>query len=153
MDNTIHAEGSTRIERSVGEVFEFLCNPSIDLAELTPTEDRVTEWSEIRGVGSVRRFTVEIAARQLDYSARCVEFEPPHRLGAQLEGELEGSQVWELTPEAGGTHAQLTIDIVKPQWTPAYLRDETTAARWGQMLVDQTLANVKSALEQAPVSD
>lgn len=146
--DTLHAEGSTYIDRSEREVFEFLCNPDVDPAELTPMEDEVTEWSPTQGIGSVCRSTIEFAARELESVARCIEFEPPHRLSLRLEGDLEGTQQWWLSPENGGTRIQLTLDLVKPRWMPAYLRDETTAARWGQTLVDQTLENVKSALEK-----
>jgi carbon monoxide dehydrogenase subunit G len=147
--DTLHAEGSILVNHSAGDVFEFLCNPHVDPAELTPFEDRVTERSETPGVGAVLRTTVELAARELDCLARCVEFEPPHRLAMRLEGDLEGTQTWCLSPEGTGTVVQLDIRIAAPEWLPAYLRDETAASRWTQMLVDQTLENVKTALEPA----
>ncbi|MFQ5593634.1 MAG: SRPBCC family protein [Anaerolineae bacterium] len=147
--DALHAEGSTLINQPAGDVFEFLCNPHVDPAELTPFEDRVTERSETPGVGAVLRTTVELAARKLDCLARCVEFEPPHKLAMRLEGDLEGTQTWRLSPEGEGTVVQLDIRIVAPEWLPAYLRNERTASRWAQTLVDQTLANVKTALDPA----
>lgn len=149
---TLRAEGNTFINRSVGEVFEFLCNPDIDPVELTPFEDWVTERSESPGIGSVLRTTVEFAARELDCVARCVDFEPPHRLGMRLEGDLEGMQSWHLASEDAGTRAHLSIEMVKPEWLPAYLQDEKTAGRWCHMLVDQTLVNVKTTLEKSAPS-
>lgn len=144
----IHCEDSTYIDRPITEVFEFLANPSIKQEKLTPLEDQVIKQNELRGLGAVSRATVEFAARQLEYLTRCTEYEPPHRLTRQFEGDLEGSERWQLTTENTGTHAQLTLHLVRPDWTPAYLRDNTTANRWGHMWVDQTLANIKSALEQ-----
>lgn len=145
----IHCEGSIYINHPIEEVFEFLANPSVKPEELTPLEDRVEEREEVRGVGAERRATVEFAARVLEYVARCTEYKPPHRLSSRFEGDVEGNETWQLVPEGSGTRAQLTIDFVRPEWTPAYLRNNTTADRWGRMLVDQTLANVKAALEQA----
>jgi uncharacterized protein YndB with AHSA1/START domain len=144
----LHCESSIYIDRPIGEVFEFLANPSVKPEELTPLEDWVEERDEVRGVGAERRATVEFAARVLEYVARCTEYEPPHRLSSQFEGDLEGNETWQLVSESSGTRVQLTLNFVRPEWTPAYLRDKTTADRWGQMLVDQTLANVKAALEQ-----
>lgn len=37
--------------------------------------------------------------------------------------------------------------MARPQWTPEHLRDERVAKKWGQMLADQRLKNVKSAPE------
>lgn len=141
------AEGSTRIRRAPDEVFRFLCNPDVDPADLTPMEDRIVEWQEMQGVGSLCRMTIELAARELECVSRCIEFEPPHRLATRLEGDLEGSQTWRLAKENGDTRLQLSLDVARPEWTPEYLRDEQAAKNWGQMLVDQTLENVKSALE------
>lgn len=145
--NKIQATGSTHINRSSEEVFEFLCDPDVDPAELTPMEDRITDWQAMRGVGSSCRTTIEFVARELECTTTCIEFDPPHRLTTQIDGDLAGTQRWQLTPQEDGTQLQLTFEMVEPQWLPAYLREETTAARWAQMLVDQTLTNVKSALE------
>ncbi|MBI3943153.1 MAG: SRPBCC family protein [Chloroflexi bacterium] len=144
----LHCDGSIYINRPIDEVFDFICNPDVDLAELTPMEDEVTESNVIRGVGATIRLTVEFAARKLTYVCRCVEYTPPHRLAQEFEGELEGMQTWHLRPEGEHTLAHLMIDLVLPKWTPAYLHDKTTAEHWGQMLVDQTLNNVKSAIER-----
>lgn len=149
---TLRADGDTIINRPIEQVFEFLCNPDVDPAELTPMEDRFIEWNERRGIGTICRSTIEFAARELDCIARCVEFEPPQRLGMRLEGDLHGMQVWHLSREDDATRAQLSIDIEKPEWTPAYLRDQDTAAHWGRTLVEQVLENVKSALETPSVS-
>jgi hypothetical protein len=116
----LHYEGSISIDRPMDAVFEFLANPDIDLEVLTPLEDRIVERQEVQGIGAECRTTVELAARELQYLARCTEYEPPHRLASQLEGDVEGAD----------------------------LRDNMTAERWGQRLVDQTLANVKTFLEQ-----
>ena len=141
------AEGNTLIRRSPDDVFKFLCYPDVDPADLTPMEDRVVEWQEMQGVGALSRMTIELAARELDCVCRCTEFEPPHRLATRLEGDLEGTQTWRLASENGGTRLHLSLDIARPEWTPAYLRDEQVAKNWGQTLVDQTLENVKAALE------
>lgn len=141
------AEGSTVIARSPQEVFAFLCEPDVDPAELTPMEDRVVEWQETKGVGSVSRTTIQFAARELDVTSTCVEFEPPERLAVKLEGDLQGRQLWQLAEEDGGTRLHLDLDIVRPEWTPRYLQEEQVAEHWTQMLVDQTLENVKGALE------
>jgi len=141
------AEGNTRIARSPDEVFRFLCDPDVDPADLTPMEDRVVEWQKMEGVGSLCRMTIELAARELECVSRCIEFEPPHKLATRLEGDLEGTQTWRLANEDEDTRLHLSLDMARPQWTPEYLRDERVAGNWGQMLVDQTLENVKSALE------
>jgi carbon monoxide dehydrogenase subunit G len=143
----LYAERDTYIERPPQEVFAFLCDPNVDQAEITPFEDRVTEQSTEPGVGAICRTTVELAARDLDCISRCIEFDPPRRLVMQLEGDLTGRQAWELEPQDNGTRAHLTVDIVAPTWLPQYLRDDRTAANWTTMLADQTLQNVKSALE------
>lgn len=143
----LYAERDAYIQRTPQDVFAFLCNPDVDQAEITPFEDRVTEQSREPGVGAICRTTVELAARDLDLISRCVEFDPPRRLVMQLEGDLTGRQAWELEPEDGGTRAHLTIDIGAPDWLPQYLRDDRTAANWTTTLADQTLDNVKSALE------
>lgn len=57
----VYGEGNTLVGRPADVVFEFLCNP-VDLAELTPFEDRVVERSGTPGVGAVCRTTVELAA-------------------------------------------------------------------------------------------
>lgn len=62
---------------------------------------------------------------------------------------MEDTETWRLAPEGPGTQAQLALVLDRPEWTPAYLRDDTTADRWGQMLIDQTLTNVKTTLEQS----
>lgn len=141
------SEGSTLIRRAPDEVFTFLCDPDVDPADLTPMEDRVVEWQDRRGVGSQCRMTIELAARELECVSRCIEFEPPRKLVTRLEGDLEGTQTWRLKGEDGDTRLHLSLDLARPAWTPEYLRDEQTASNWGQMLVDQTLENVKSALE------
>jgi hypothetical protein len=93
---------------------------------------------------------MEIAARQLEYSVWCTEFEPPRRLTCQLQGDLQGGSIWRLRPDGEGTRAELILDIALPRWTPAYLRDETIGARWGEMLVNQYLANVTAACTPQP---
>ena len=142
------AEDSTLVHRAPDEVFRFLCDPDLDPAQLTPMEDRVEEWQGLKGVGSLCRTTVSLAARDLDCVSRCVEFEPPERVVLQLEGDIKGKQTWHVTPENGDTRLHLALDLEAPQWTPEYLRDEQVAQNWGQMLVDQTLENVKEALEK-----
>lgn len=149
MQKTYQTEGSTIINRSVSETFEFLCNPEIDRSELTPLEEKITAMEITRGVGATRRFTIEFAARELDCIARCIEFDEPHRLVMQLEGDVEGIQTWELTPTGRRTQIRLALDVVTPDWLPSYLRDDTTANRWGKVLVEQTLARVKSKIEQS----
>jgi len=141
------AEGSTFIERAPREVFAFLCDPAVDAAELTPMEDRVVAREEMKGVGSLTRTTIEFAARELDLVSRCVEFEPAERLVLRLEGDLQGRQSWRVAEEDGGARLYLALDIERPEWTPQYLQDEQVAKNWGQTLVDQTLENVKAALE------
>lgn len=143
------AEGSTVIARSREAVFTFLCQPDVDPAELTPMEDRVVEWERTKGVGAVSRTTIEFAARELDVTSTCIEFDPPRQLAVALSGDLEGRQVWRLAEEDGGTRLHLDLDLARPEWTPQYLKDEQVAENWGQMLVDQTLENVKGALEGA----
>lgn len=143
------AEGSTFIGRSVREVFAFLCDPDVDAAALTPMEDRVVEGEGTKGVGSVTRTTIELAARELDVTSRCVAFEPPHKMAMSLEGDLQGSQMWEMAQEGDGTQLHLALDIERPDWMPQYLQEEQAAKNWAQMLVDQTLENVKMALVPA----
>ncbi|MSP12256.1 MAG: hypothetical protein EXR62_04775 [Chloroflexi bacterium] len=144
----LHCDGTTYIDRPMDEVFDFICNPKVDRAELTPMEDKVTESHIVSGVGSTIRMTVEFAARKLTFVSRCVEHNPPQRLTQQFEGDLEGTQTWNLETEGAGTLVHLVINLLLPTWTPAYLKDKTTAEHWGQMLVDQTLDNIKSAIEQ-----
>ena len=146
--DTIQAEGTVHIHRSPEQVFAFLCNPNVDPAALTPMEDRFVEWQEMSGVGSICRSVVEFAARELNCTTRCTEYEPPHRLATRMEGDLVGAQNWRLSPAGTGTELHLSLSIEKPIWLPSYLRDETTAERWGEMLVEQTLENVRSALQQ-----
>lgn len=86
--HTFHTQADILINRPVNETFEFLCNPPVDRAELTPLEDTVTPLNQIRGVGSSRRMTIELAARKLDCVFHCVKFEPPHQLVMHLEGDL-----------------------------------------------------------------
>jgi uncharacterized protein YndB with AHSA1/START domain len=149
MMKPLHCKGSTYIDQPVAEVFEFLANPKINPEELTPLEDEVTERDQMPGIGTETHMTVEFAARELKYVARCTEYKPPHRLVSQLEGDMmEGTEAWDLASQRDGTRAYLTLELIRPEWTPAYLRDDITADRWGQMLVDQTLANVKSAVER-----
>ena len=145
---TLHAKANTFINRPVSQAFEFLCDPRTDPTELTPLEEHVTERSETFGVGFMCRVTKEMAARELSCKTRCIELEPPRRLVTRLEGDLEATQTWELAPEEEGTRAELNLEIIAPKWLPAYLRDETTAARWSQMLADQTLAKLKASLEE-----
>lgn len=145
--DTIHGEGAIHINRSPDEVFEFLCDPDVDPAELTPLEDRITDWQALCEVGSTSRVMIEFAARKLNCLARCTAFEPSRLLATRLEGDLEGEQVWQLAPESGGTRLHLALDFVEPVWLPTYLQDDTTAARWGERLAEATLANVKAALE------
>lgn len=145
---TLYAKASIFINRPVSQTFEFLCDPRVDPTELTPLEEHVTERSQTAGVGFMCRATIEFAARQLRCETRCVELEAPHRLVTRLEGDLEATQTWELVPEAEGTRTELSLEIVAPTWLPAYLRDETTAARWSQTLTEQTLAKLKSSLEE-----
>lgn len=140
------AEGSVFLAREPGEVFGFLCDPAVDAAELTPMEDRVVAGQGTKGVGSTTRTTVELAARELDVVSRCVEFEPGQKLALGLEGDLQGSQVWQMAAEGDGTRLHLALDIERPAWTPAYLQEEQAAQNWAQMLVDQTLENVRRAL-------
>lgn len=141
------AEGSTVIGRSRQAVFAFLCDPGVDPAALTPMEDEVVAWQETKGVGSVTRTTIELAARELEVTSTCVEFEPPQQLGLRLEGDLQGTQRWRLEEADSGTRLYLALDIARPEWTPQYLKQEQVAQNWGRMLVDQTLENVKAALE------
>jgi uncharacterized protein YndB with AHSA1/START domain len=146
---TLHAKASIFINRPINRTFEFLCDPRVDPTELTPLEEHVTERSQTVGVGFVCRATIELAARELSCETRCIELEPPHRLVTRLEGDLEATQVWELAPEEEGTRAELSIEIIAPKWLPAYLRDETTAARWTKVLAEQTLAKLKASLEES----
>lgn len=147
--HTFHTEADILIERSVNETFEFLCNPPLDRAELTPLEDTVTSLNETKGVGSSRRITIELAARKLDCVFHCVKFEPPHQLVMRLEGDLEGIQTWQLTAEGNGTRAHLLFEVVAPSWTPVYLQDEVVADRWSHRLAEETLANIKAILESS----
>ncbi len=143
-----YAEDSVSIERPPEDVFRFLSTPPVERAELTPLEEMVLGDEDITGVGAVVRTTLEFAARELHYVARCTRYDPPHRLELRFEGDLQGTQAWHLTPEGTGTRASMTLDIVEPVWTPAYLRDRITAEHWTKMLVDQTLSNVKAGVER-----
>ena len=146
MEN-FEAEGSTFIDRPVEEVFDFICNPDVDPAELTPMEDRVTDWQELGGVGAFYRATIELAARELDCVVHCVEHERPRKLTTHMEGDLESRQRWQLAPENGGTRLSLDIELERPHWVPPYLREERAARNWAQMLVEQTLALVRGAMQ------
>lgn len=143
----LQGQADVFINRSREETFKFLCDPDVDPAELTPFEDKIIEGGTTHGVGYVCRTTIDLAARELDCTTRCIEYDPPRRLVTRLEGDLEGTQAWELRPENDGTRAQLSFEVVKPEWLPAYLKDKTTGARWSQRLVEQTLENVKTTLE------
>lgn len=147
--HTFHSEADILIERSVNETFEFLCNPSLDRAELTPLEDTITSLNETKGVGSSRRVTIELAARKLDCVFYCVTFEPPHQLVMRVEGDLEGIQTWQLTAEGNHTRARLLFEVAAPLWTPGYLRDEVVADRWSHRLAEETLTNIKTILESS----
>jgi hypothetical protein len=144
-----HTEADILIERSVDETFEFLCNPSLDRRELTPLEDTFTSLNQTKGVGSSRRITIEVAARKLDCVFHCVTYEPPHHLVMRLEGDLEGIQTWQLTAEGNHTRARLLFEVAAPVWTPVYLQDEIVADRWSHRLAEETLANIKTAIERS----
>jgi hypothetical protein len=147
MDNIFKARGSTFIKRPINETFEFLCNPAVKSTELSPFEEEMVEREPMQGVGSTYRSIIELAARKLNCTTRCVEYEPHRRLVTQVEGDLEGIQNWVLAAEKDGTRVQLSIEFAAPEWLPAYLHDEDNAARWSKTLVEQTLTRVRIALE------
>ncbi len=148
--NSLHVQGNTHINLPAGQVFAFLCHPTVDRAHLTPLECRTAEGGGVYGPGFVARMEIEIAARQLEYSVWCTEFEPPRRLTCQVQGDLHGGSAWRLRPDGEGTRAELILDITLPRWAPAYLRDETIGTRWGEMLVNQWLTNIRAACSQQP---
>ena len=149
MVSTLKAGGSTYINRPLNETFEFLCNPAVEPTDLSPFEEKMVEREALWGVGATCRSIIELAARELSCTTRCVEYEPPRRLATRLEGDLEGHQNWILSAENGGTRAELSLEFTAPKWLPGYLHDEVNAARWSQTLVEQTLTRVKTALEKS----
>ena len=149
MDNICQAQSSTFINKPVTIAFDFLCDPPVEQTALSPLEEKMIKQAPLRGIGAACQSVIELAARKLNCTTRCIEYAPPQRLVTRLEGDLQGIQDWHLSAENGGTRLQLRFEFTMPEWLPAYLHNNVNATRWSEMLVEQTLARVKTALEQS----
>jgi uncharacterized protein YndB with AHSA1/START domain len=142
----LKAEGSILIARPIMTVFEFVCDPRRMTEDITPLEERIQSQGE-PGLGWVSQVEVEIAARVVRYQCRCTVFEPPTRLVLEMEGDVNGEQIFTLADQLDGTRLNLYFKCVIPPRAPAYFHDEPARMHFAQTLVSQTLSNIQTALE------
>jgi len=74
--------------------------------------------------------------------------EPPTRLVMEMQGGLSGEQSFTLSEEAGDARLDLVLKYLVPTSWPSYYREEPTRTRFAETLVAQTLANIRTALEE-----
>jgi hypothetical protein len=151
------AEDRIRIDRSPEVVFDFLRDPRHGVA-VTPLEDRVTGDPGEPGIhcrGDVCYFRLEIAAREVSYEGHCEGFERPRELKLRLEGGLDGRQAWRFEPLGDGDATEVTLhaEMVMPRFMHPYLQQPAAAHNWGEMLVRETLENLKQLLEGGTGTD
>jgi carbon monoxide dehydrogenase subunit G len=142
----LKAEGSILIARSIMTVFGFVCDPRRMTEDITPLEDHIQSQGE-PGLGWVSQVEVEIAARVVRYQCRCTVFEPPTRLVLEMEGDVNGEQIFTLAEQPDGTRLNLYFKCAIPPRAPAYFHEEPARMHFAQTLVSQTLSNIQAALE------
>jgi hypothetical protein len=148
-------QGRIEIDVPPEVAFDYLCDPRHE-ADVTPLEDRLVAPPDsapatgraIECVGSVCTFRLDIAARTVEYRSRCRAYERPHRLTMDMDGALEGTQEWTFAPRGDGSEVTLAMDMAMPAFMHPYLQEPVAAEHWGQMLVDETLVNLKGQLEE-----
>ncbi|HEX4964735.1 MAG TPA: SRPBCC family protein [Thermoanaerobaculia bacterium] len=79
------------------------------------------------GAGSLRRFTWKSKLPyRLAFDMRTTRVDRPHRLEGNAEGELQGTGIWQLTPDGDWTHVRYDWQVVT---TKAWMNLLTPLAR------------------------
>jgi uncharacterized protein YndB with AHSA1/START domain len=103
------------------------------------------------GVGAVRRLTWKTALPySLSFDMRVTKIEPMSRIEAEASGELDGTGIWTLQDDGGGTSVRYDwqVRVTKP-WMramapllkPVFAWNHGVVMEWGRQGMLQRLSN------------
>ncbi|MEO6394776.1 MAG: SRPBCC family protein [Devosia sp.] len=133
-------------------------------AELSHPDDWPAWWRAVKrvemvapgdgtGIGAVRNFTWGTALPyQLHFEMTATRVEPMTLLEGRARGELDGTGLWTLEPEAEGTHVRYewNIDVTVP-WQvalapllrPVFAWNHNVVMGWGEADLKTRLAQTR----------
>ena len=143
----VQAEDSVLITVPIEAAFKFVSDPETMVDAITPLEAHWDAQGEL-ALGSVQRCEIKIAGRVIHIETRVAVLEPPTRLVMEMQGDWSGEQSFTLSEEAGDARLNLVFKYWVPASWPSYYREEPTRTHFAETLVAQTLANIRTALEE-----
>ena len=113
--------------------------------EWAPSLEKV--WDvQGRGAGCTYRWQYKMGGASFDGSAEITEASP-QRIVLETSGGIPSTWVYELTPAAGGTHLELSIEYTVPGSVLGAIADKLLVERQNRKEINQSLANLKARLE------
>ncbi|MCC7354478.1 MAG: SRPBCC family protein [Anaerolineae bacterium] len=141
------AEKSIVISCPAETIFDFIGSVGPQRMPVTPLQVQVISCSPLSH-GVVNRVMMNLAAHRVAYDMRCTEYIRPSRIACLMENGIDGELAWDLKPGGEGTRVDFRVEISVPPWAPSHFKEEPTRTRWVEWLAEETLANLKMAVEK-----
>jgi len=141
----VRVETSVRIERPVGEVFEYIADPT-KLPEWNTIIESATPSDTPVRAGSKVQMHARFLGKKIDYTAEVTEFERNQRFVTRTQKPFALTNINIFAEEAGGTRVVATYEADPGAF---FKLGESIVSRIAKKQLQAQLETVKELLEAA----